>query len=104
MVLPYVEVIALGEDEYRGAELLARHSIKPSDALHLAAALSHGISLIVSEDTELDRVPGITRLWLPETRVEPRRGQIGVLRSSPPPGSLRPILLIPRERPPCGAS
>lgn len=65
IVLPYVEVVALGEDEYqRAAELLARISIKPSDALHVAAALGRGIRLIVSEDGELDRVPGVTRLWL----------------------------------------
>ena len=70
IVLPYVEVVPLGEDEYRrAAKLLAAFSIKPSDALHVAAALERGIRLIVSEDTELDKVPGLTRLWLPGVTV-----------------------------------
>ncbi len=65
VVLPYVTVVALGEDEYReAAGLVTRYNLKPSDALHLAAARLNGIDVVVSEDRELDRVPGFRRLWI----------------------------------------
>ncbi len=65
LVLPYVRVLSLSEDEYRlAAGILIEHGIKPSDALHVGAMLNNGINVIVSEDREFDRIPGIRRLWL----------------------------------------
>ncbi len=65
IVLPYVTVLELGEDEYReAAGLITRYNLKPSDALHLAAARLNGISIVISEDRELDRIPGIKRVWI----------------------------------------
>jgi len=63
-VLPYVEILPLGEEEYgKAAEVLRAYGIKPSDALHVAAMTSRGISRIASEDREFDRVRGISRMW-----------------------------------------
>ena len=65
IVLPYVAVLGLGEEEYReAARLLLKYRLKPSDALHIAAMKTNGIELVVSEDKELDRVPEVKRIWL----------------------------------------
>lgn len=65
IVLPYVRVLSLGEEEYRqAARLLLEYNVKPSDALHLAVALNNGIGLVVSEDRDFDRVPLVRRVWL----------------------------------------
>ena len=64
-VLPFVEILPLGEEEYRkAAEILKTYRVKPSDALHVAAMTLHDISKIASEDKELDKIKGITRVWL----------------------------------------
>jgi len=64
-ILPYVSVINLGEDEYAVAvKYLMKHNIKPSDSLHLGAMLNNGISLIISEDREFEKVNDVKRLWL----------------------------------------
>ena len=65
IVLPYVTVLKLGEEEYReAAGLITRYNLKPSDALHLAAARLNGINIVISEDRELDRIPVIKRVWI----------------------------------------
>ena len=65
IVLPYVTVLSLGEEEYSAArEILMRHNLKPSDALHAAVAMNNGIKVVVTEDSEFDRVEGLERLWL----------------------------------------
>ena len=65
IVLPYVTVLELGEEEYReAAGLITRYNLKPSDALHLAAARLNGINIVISEDRELDRIPVIKRVWI----------------------------------------
>lgn len=38
--------------------------LRPSDAIHLGAMLSRGISVIVSEDGDFDRVSGVESVWL----------------------------------------
>lgn len=45
-----------------GDLLLARPQLSPRDALHAATALNNGITVIVSADTDLDHVEGLTRL------------------------------------------
>ena len=64
-VLPYVYVLSLGENEYNYAvKILSEHSLKPSDALHLGAMMKNNITLIISEDKELDKISAIKRLWI----------------------------------------
>ena len=65
IVLPYVSIVSLGEDEYKlAAKILVEYSLKPSDSLHLGAMLSNGINLIISEDKEFDKVKTVKRLWI----------------------------------------
>ena len=65
VVLPYVTVLNLGEEEYTVAkEVLLKYNVKPSDSLHVATMLNNGIKRIVSEDRELDRIEGLERLWI----------------------------------------
>jgi len=53
LILPYVEILPLGSEEFREAsEIIKSFSIKPSDALHVAAMLMNDIRRIVSEDRE----------------------------------------------------
>lgn len=49
-----------------GDILMGRPQLSPRDALHAATALNNGISAIVSTDSDLDQVEGLTR-------VDPRR-------------------------------
>jgi len=64
-ILPYVTVLNLGEEEYKyAAEIIMKHDLKPSDALHVGAMINNDITLIVSEDGEFDRVPAVKRLWI----------------------------------------
>ncbi len=64
-VLPYMFILNLGEEEYSQAvKLLTEYNLKPSDALHLGAMINNGITLIVSEDKEFDKVPTIEKLWI----------------------------------------
>lgn len=43
----------------------AAHNFKTADALHLAAAVEHGCSSFLTNDTRLSRFPGITVEVLP---------------------------------------
>ena len=54
----------MGEEEYgEASRLVADYNLKPSDALHLGAMKTNGIRVVVSEDSELDRVPWVKRVW-----------------------------------------
>ena len=65
IILPYIEILPLGEKEYeKAAEMLILYDIRPSDALHVAAMTLNGISEIASEDREFESVEGIKRIWL----------------------------------------
>jgi predicted nucleic acid-binding protein len=46
----------------KAAQLLREHRLKPRDAIHVATMQEYDIRTIVSEDTDFDRVPGITRI------------------------------------------
>ncbi len=64
-VLPFVEILPLGEEEYmKATKLIDTNRVKPSDALHAAAMIIQGISRVASEDKEFDKIKGITRIWL----------------------------------------
>ncbi len=65
IVLPYVTVIGLGEDEYKlVTESLIKYKLKPSDSLHLGAMFNNNINLIITEDREFDKADKIKRLWI----------------------------------------
>ena len=65
IVLPYISIISLGEDEYkRAAGILAEYNLKPSDSLHLGAMLNNGINIIISDNKEFDRMKEVKRLWI----------------------------------------
>ena len=64
-ILPYTTVLDLGEEGYKYAtEIITKHNLKPSDALHVGAMMSNDITLIVSENKEFSRIPAIDRLWI----------------------------------------
>ncbi|RLF92825.1 PIN domain nuclease, partial [Thermococci archaeon] len=64
-ILPYTTVLNLGEEEYKYAtEVIAKHNLKPSDALHIGAMMNNNITLIVSEDRGFDRISAVKRLWI----------------------------------------
>ena len=65
IVQPYVEILALGSEEFdKASEIINSYNVKPSDALHAAAMMVNGISKIASEDKEFDRIKGIDRIWI----------------------------------------
>jgi len=43
---------------------MRKHSVKPSDAFHIAVMLNNSINVILSEDKELDKVAEIKRIWI----------------------------------------
>jgi len=62
-IIPYTVVLPIGMDEYVGArELMLRHRLKPSDAIHAATIINNGLQAIATEDTDFDRI-GIKRIW-----------------------------------------
>ncbi len=65
IVLPYINVLELGEEEYKYAsKIIIEHKLKPSDSLHVGAMLNNGINLIISEDKEYDKIKQIKRVWI----------------------------------------
>ncbi len=43
-------------------KILTDHNIKPSDTLHIGAMRTDEITMIVSEDTEYDKIPLVKRI------------------------------------------
>lgn len=67
IVMPYITVIPLGEEEFNEArEIILKYNLRPSDALHVGAMRSNGIKVIASEDADFDKVDNITRIWIPK--------------------------------------
>jgi hypothetical protein len=68
-VLPFVEVIPIGMEEFdKMTEILKWGRFRPSDALHLSSMSSNNIQILVSEDTDFDPWRGIKRVWLTEPK------------------------------------
>ena len=64
-ILPHAEVIPIDEADLKPMEeYLLRYGLKPSDAIHLATMEKAGVSHIVSEDEEFDRVRRVERIWV----------------------------------------
>lgn len=65
IVLPYVTVLPLTSREYEIAkEFMVKHSLYPSDSIHIAVMISNSIKKIVSEDSDFDKVNEIERIWI----------------------------------------
>jgi len=63
-VLPHVDILSLGIEEYLEArKIMARYGLKPSDALHVATMIRHGLQAIASEDGDFDKAY-VKRIWL----------------------------------------
>ncbi|MCD6092444.1 MAG: type II toxin-antitoxin system VapC family toxin [Candidatus Aenigmarchaeota archaeon] len=43
-------------------ELMGKYNLKPRDAIHLSAAIEHGVFTIISEDEDFDKIEEIERL------------------------------------------
>ncbi|MEM2998445.1 MAG: type II toxin-antitoxin system VapC family toxin [Thermoproteota archaeon] len=65
IVLPYVEVVSIGEGDLNLVEkYLLKYRLKPSDAMHLATIEKTGANYIVSEDEDFDKVEEVKRIWI----------------------------------------
>ncbi|MEM1569767.1 MAG: type II toxin-antitoxin system VapC family toxin [Thermoproteota archaeon] len=65
IILPCTEVIPIEEEDLKPTEkYLIKYNLKPSDAVHLATMEKTGISNIVTEDEDFDRVKEVKRIWL----------------------------------------
>jgi predicted nucleic acid-binding protein len=68
IILPYVEPITIDESDFKTVKkYLLKYAVKPSNAIHLATMEKKGISHIVSEDDDFDRVKEVRRIWLPSS-------------------------------------
>jgi len=64
VVLPYVEVLSIGLNEYlRAKELMTKYRFKPSDSIHAATIETHGLQAIATEDEDFDKI-GVKRIWI----------------------------------------
>jgi len=65
IVLPYIEVIPIAEEDIKPVEkYLLKYDLKPSDAIHLATMEKTGANHIVTEDEDFDRFEEVRRIWL----------------------------------------
>ena len=63
-ILPYVDVLPIGLNEYlRAKELMVEYGLRPSDSIHVAAIENHGLQAIATEDEDFDKV-GLKKLWI----------------------------------------
>ncbi len=63
-VLPYVDILTIGLNEYlRARELIVKYGLKPSDSIHAATIENHGLQAVATEDEDFEKV-GIKRLWI----------------------------------------
>ncbi len=65
IVMPYTDILPLGRDEYlEASRIVVEKGLKPSDALHAAAAKLASIQVIASEDREFDKLGFLERVWV----------------------------------------
>lgn len=64
--MPNLHIISVDESTIRSSlRLMKEHkSLKPRDAIHLAAMLAKGLTEIVSDDSDFDKIQGIKRIKL----------------------------------------
>lgn len=65
LAITHLRLVPVDAEVLRGADREARaHGLRPRDALHVASAQKAAATAIVSEDRDLDRVPGMPREWV----------------------------------------
>ena len=65
LAIAHLRLVAVDTEVLREADRAARTpGVRPRDALHVASARKAGASVIVSEDRDLDRIPGLPREWV----------------------------------------
>ena len=64
MILPFTSILPLEESDYLIMKETLMYCPKPSDALIVASMKRSSITDILSEDSDFDKVPGISRRWL----------------------------------------
>lgn len=63
VILPYVNVLSIGEEEFNVAKRFLG-LLNPSDALHVASMMNNGIKEIISEDKDFDKLKEVKRIWI----------------------------------------
>jgi predicted nucleic acid-binding protein len=64
-LLSFLRVVPIEAEDYDlMKEIMLGYNLKPSDSLHLSSMRRHGASVIVSEDSDFDRVEWVNRMWI----------------------------------------
>ena len=66
LIVPFASILPLDESDYETMKDMLKYCSKPSDALIAASMKRADIDVIVSEDRNFDKVPGIERRWIGE--------------------------------------
>ena len=64
MILPFVNMIPLDQEDYVLMKEILKYCVHPSDAIITASMRKSVIEFILSEDKGFDSIPGIRRMWL----------------------------------------
>ena len=64
MILPFTSILPLDESDYLIMKETLKYCPKPSDALIVASMKRASITDLLSEDSDFDKVPAISRRWL----------------------------------------
>ncbi len=64
MILPFTSILPLEESDYLIMKETLKYCPKPSDALIVASMKRASITDLLSEDSDFDKVPAISRRWL----------------------------------------
>ena len=61
--MPNLTVLPVGgQTAEQASKLVAEFGLKPRDAMHLAVMREHGLSAILSDDRDFDKIKGIKRI------------------------------------------
>lgn len=65
-ILPHLTMLSVtAKDIAQMHEYILQHQLRPRDALHLAAMQKCGCFNLVSNDSDFDRIPALTRFTIP---------------------------------------
>ena len=70
-ILNFLTVVPLNEEDYQiMRDFMQKYRLKPSDSLILSSMKKSKCSLIISEDTDFDRVDWVKRVWVDREKLE----------------------------------
>ena len=62
LTTPNLDIVAVTRQTVWGAlAIIKEFHLNPRDALHASCALEHGITTIISEDSDFDKIPSLKR-------------------------------------------